>query len=92
MTLDDEAKDSIIKLSKGDMRRVVNILQSANMIVSNEIINEEHIHQITGTPTKQHLYRIFEILLNDILINAITKIYMIIKEYSLSLADIITGI
>jgi len=92
MDMDNDAKDSIIKLSRGDMRRVVNILQSANMIVCDKIITEEHIHQITGTPTKQHLYRIFDILLNDILIDAITKIYMIIKEYSLALTDIITGI
>lgn len=93
MMIENDAKEALIKLAKGDIRRVVNILQTSHMIIGEEqVISEYNIHQITGTPTKQHLHKIFEILLNDILLESINKIYFIIKENSLALVDIITGI
>lgn len=54
---------AIIELSEGDMRKVLNILQSTAM--SHDTINEENVYNCVGAPSPYVMKDIFSILMND---------------------------
>ncbi|KAF7637394.1 AAA domain-containing protein [Meloidogyne graminicola] len=48
LNVTDDGKDALFKLSKGDMRRIINILQSTSL--STDVINEESVYRCVGHP------------------------------------------
>lgn len=82
--------DIIIKRSNGDMRRVLNILQSVSMIYS--IVNEKNINMCIGYPRKRDMVNIFDLLINKNFDESYYGIVKIKDENGLSLGDIITEI
>ncbi len=82
---------SILRLSNGDMRRCLNILQSAH--TSYDKVNEDTVHETTAQPKDKDIQRILDNLLNKDFndsFNTIYNRYMI--ENGLALNDIIIGI
>lgn len=63
LTVTEGGKRALLKLSGGDMRRVLNILQSAAMAF--KTIDETNIYVCVGQPTPQHIDKILKILMND---------------------------
>ena len=59
-----DAIRAVFRLCQGDMRRVVNMLQSLSMIGSEEEIDEETVYSFTGNPSPATLSSYMEILLN----------------------------
>lgn len=86
----DSAVDTIIKRSSGDLRRVLNILQSTSMAYS--IINEKNINMCLGYPRKQQMEQIINCLINKDFNNAYHDIIEIKIKNGLSLSDILTEI
>lgn len=84
----DDGMHTIIKISHGDMRRVINILQSTSM--SHDIINSDAIIKCTGYINSEHVNMIFSSLVNDSFDKAYHTVCDIKKEYSYTLSDIIT--
>lgn len=82
--------ETIIKRSKGDMRKVLNILQSVSMSYS--IINEKNINMCIGHPRKQEITKILNFLINKSFEDSYNNIIKIKNEYGLSLGDIVTEI
>lgn len=82
--------NSIIKRSNGDMRKVLNIMQSVSMIYP--IINEKNINTCIGYPRKQDMMKIFDLLINEQFEKSYYEIIKIKNENGLSLGDIITEI
>ena len=82
--------ETIIKRSKGDMRKVLNILQSVSMSYS--IINEKNINTCLGHPRQQEIIKILNSLINESFENSYNNIVKIKNEHGLSLGDIITEI
>ena len=82
--------NSIIKRSNGDMRKVLNIMQSVSMIYP--IINEKNINTCIGYPRKQDMVQIFNLLINEQFEKSYYGIIKIKNENGLSLGDIITEI
>jgi len=80
----------IIKRSNGDMRRVLNIMQSVSMIYS--VINEKNINTCIGYPRKQDMIKIFNLLINEQFEKSYYGIIKIKNENGLSLGDIVTEI
>lgn len=81
---------TIIKHSKGDMRKVLNILQSCSMIY--DLLNEENINNCLGYPQKNTMNIIYKYLLNESFEYAYKKIYKIKSNLGLGLSDIINEI
>lgn len=90
INISSKAIDTIIKRSKGDMRKVLNILQSTNM--GYDKITSKVINKAIGYPQTEHIIIIINSLMNDSYSDSYNKINSLIKNIGLSLNDIITDI
>lgn len=85
----EDGLDTIVKRSKGDMRKILNILQSVSM--SYDIVNEENVNKCLGCPNNKTISQIFLSLFNDSF-NETIKLLLNCKDNGFSLMDIITEI
>ena len=79
--------EAIFKLSNGDMRKCVNILQSTYMSFGQ--ITEDNVHMCTGNPLKSDIREIVNAMFNDGLHDAYKRITGIKTDRGLALQDII---
>jgi len=79
--------DSIIKISHGDMRKVLNILQSTSMAY--KTINEKNVNSCIGYPRKNQIEEILNSLFCDTFQNTYDILYNKRYKDGLSLSDII---
>jgi len=77
----------IIKISKGDMRKVLNNLQSVYMAY--KLINYENVSQCLGYPQNNHILEIYKIIKNNIYKDAFISVSKIITDNQYHLLDII---
>lgn len=62
LTVTQDGKQALIKLSGGDMRKVINVLQSTWMAFKN--VNEENVYLCVGHPQPKDIKTIINWLLN----------------------------
>jgi len=86
----DDGINTIIKIAKGDMRKVLNYLQSTSMAYP--IVNSENVSICIGYPKLKDIEEIYKILTKDKLSDAIKKITKIKKDNGYYLLEIITEI
>lgn len=60
---DDSGKKALMDLAGGDMRRVINGLQSTHLAFN--VVNEETVYRCCGQPTRQEMNEIWSILIDD---------------------------
>ena len=60
ITLEDRASQAILRLSGGDMRKVLNILESCSLAYRN--IPETKIYEVTGRPSPEAVDQIYNAL------------------------------
>lgn len=90
ITIDKSGVDTVIKRSKGDMRKVINNLQAVSMITSK--ITEKHINDCIGYPGKKDMEHILANLLEKPFGQCYKNILQIKNKCGFSLSDIITEI
>jgi replication factor C subunit 3/5 len=90
LNLTDDGIDTLIKVSKGDMRKVLNILQATSMVYKD--INSTNITNCIGYPTSKHINKIYKSLINDNFDDCFETVYEIVSENDYSLSDIINEI
>ena len=78
---------AIVKLSEGDMRKCLNILQSTSM--SSSTVNETAVYSTTGNPLPSDILLILQALLNSTLPESYALIRRMQVERGLSLQDIV---
>ncbi|EYC21881.1 hypothetical protein Y032_0018g3581 [Ancylostoma ceylanicum] len=88
LTVTDSGKEALLKLSCGDMRRVLNILQSASMAFPK--IDETSVYQCVGQPTPKHIEKILQTLMNDTFSSACRKLQQDCGGEGYALVDIIS--
>jgi replication factor C subunit 3/5 len=84
---DYSGKETIIKRSNGDMRKVLNILQSTNMAY--KCITSENVNNCLGYPQNSEIYQIMEKLVTLPLKEAYDNISKLKYESGLAMTDII---
>ena len=88
ITIKQEAVDAIVKIAKGDMRKVLNVLESC-ALSHRAGIEAETVFNVTGRPSKQDVEEIFSAL-TSLQFSEALEVFMIKKrEKSLCLEDII---
>lgn len=92
INITDDGQIAIYELSQGDMRRVVNLLQSTAMSYPNEQINETKVYQCCGQPLKSDINKIIELLLNSDIKTAYREIQKLKVLKGLAIQDIITQV
>ncbi|KXN87433.1 Replication factor C subunit 3 [Leucoagaricus sp. SymC.cos] len=84
-----DGKNALLKLSRGDMRRALNVLQACH--AAYDIIGENEIYTCTGNPHPSDI----ETIVNSMLSDEFTASYQMISkmktERGLALQDLLTG-
>jgi len=90
VNLSDDGMKSILRLSGGDMRRCLNIMQSAH--TSYDLVNEQTVHECTGSPRDEDIKGILGFLLNSDFKDSFQGIRGVMDSRGLALNDVILGI
>jgi replication factor C small subunit len=90
ITITKDGMDAIIYVSRGDMRKAVNALQSASTISKN--ITAETIYETTSTAKPQEIEDMLKLALNGQFMDARNKLDDLLIKYGLSGNDIIDQI
>ena len=86
-TITKEGIDAIIKLAKGDMRKIYNLLQST--YISHLEINENNVYQCMIYPKPSDMLTLFDKLIKGTLEENIKVLTELIEEKSIGLNEII---
>jgi len=90
VNLTDDGKKALMTLSLGDMRRVLNILQSCAMAF--DTVSEYTVYKCTGHPQKADIGNIVNWALNEDFNTAYNNIQKLKTSEGLSLQDILTEV
>ena len=85
---DDAALEALIRLSGGDMRKCLNVLQSAHMAYDR--VSEENVYACTGNPSPKEMEQVLHHLLNTDFATAYGYVSGLQIEKGLALLDILT--
>ena len=89
MNIEDDAINDIIKLSDGDMRKSLNVLQSLNMTYGSENINTKLLYKNIGHPSPEEKINIINIILKSDISTAYTFVKELESTKSISINDIL---
>lgn len=62
LNVTEDGKKALMTLSKGDMRKVLNVLQSTSMAF--DVVNEDNVYTCVGHPLRSDIEKILETLLS----------------------------
>ncbi|CAP39475.2 Protein CBG22959 [Caenorhabditis briggsae] len=83
-----DGREALLRVSKGDMRTVINTLQSTAM--SFEVVSESTVYQCIGQPTPAEMKKVVTLLLNQTAKTCMNKIKKSLFENGYALQDVIT--
>jgi len=86
----EDGKKALVTLGSGDMRKVLNILQSTSMAY--DVVNEENVYLCVGHPPKADIANMVNWMLNESFSKAYEKIMELKTAKGLALTDIITEV
>ncbi|KAF7975450.1 hypothetical protein HWV62_7758 [Athelia sp. TMB] len=87
--LTEDGKKALLKLSKGDMRRALNVLQACH--AAYDLIGETEIYNCTGNPHPSDIETIVNSMLSDEFTTSYNMITAMKTEKGLALQDMLTG-
>lgn len=90
LTLEEGADKAIVSLSGGDMRKVLNILESCSLAYKN--IPVDKIYEVTGRPSPADIKKIYDGLMQENYNVAQRTILSLRADKSLSLDDIVRDV
>lgn len=94
LKLSDDARKALLKLSKGDMRRVLNVLQASKATLDDpekDEITDETIYECCGAPRPADVTAILKSILEDDWSTAYYTLNKIRQNNGLALIDLIEG-
>ncbi|GAA6015678.1 hypothetical protein JCM10207_008169 [Rhodosporidiobolus poonsookiae] len=90
VNLTSDGRQALLKLSRGDMRRALNVLQACH--AAYDVTDETAVYQCTGNPEPADIDEIMRSMMNDSFETAYQRISSLKAEKGLALQDIIQGI
>jgi replication factor C subunit 3/5 len=87
----EDGMEAILSLSGGDMRRVLNLLQTTAMSYPEEV-NESAVYLTSGAPLPSDLDAILKSLMNDSFVTAQGNITDLCKTKGYAMADILSDL
>ncbi|KAJ9108427.1 Subunit of heteropentameric Replication factor C (RF-C) [Naganishia cerealis] len=94
LSIQPSAVDALLRLSKGDMRKALNVLQAckASLSKDGDEIDETMIYDCLGAPQPQDIEGALDSILKDEWTTAYLTIEKLKKQKGLALIDLISGI
>ncbi|KAJ8095244.1 Subunit of heteropentameric Replication factor C (RF-C) [Marasmius tenuissimus] len=89
VNLTEDGKQALLKLSKGDMRRALNVLQACH--AAYDLTSETEIYNCTGNPHPSDIEKIVQYMLTQDFTTAYQLISTMKIERGLALQDLLTG-
>jgi len=89
INIQDTAVESIITISNGDARRVINLLQSLQL-QQKSVITSENVYKMDGSPLPSDIETIYNSLLEDSFKVSFEIINQIVKTNGYTITDIVT--
>ncbi|KAF9423040.1 hypothetical protein BGZ94_008425 [Podila epigama] len=86
----DEGRKALLTLSKGDMRRALNILQACH--AGYDIVNEDAVYNCTGNPHPRDIDTIVNSMLTEDFTRAYSTISLLKTMNGMALQDILTEV
>ncbi|KAF9186023.1 hypothetical protein BGZ50_002686, partial [Haplosporangium sp. Z 11] len=86
----DEGRKALLQLSKGDMRRALNILQACH--AGYETVNEDAVYSCTGNPHPEDINTIVNSMLTEDFTTAYSNISYLKTVKGMALQDILTEV
>ncbi len=86
----EDGRKALLSLSQGDMRKVLNILQSCAMAF--DTVNEDNVYACVGHPLRQDVEDVLNWMLNDSFSDCYRNVNELKAAKGLSLLDIITEV
>jgi len=83
----EDGIDAILRLSGGDMRRVLNLLQATSM--SSEVVDEASVYHTSGSPLPVDIKTILDLLMNHNFQTACEEISKICTSKGYALVDVL---
>jgi len=90
VNITEDGKKALMTLSQGDMRRVINVLQSCYMAFGD--VTEDNVYTCTGQPLRSDITNIVNWALNEDFSTAFSNILQLKTEKGLSLQDILSEV
>lgn len=93
ITIDLKAETSLLKLSQGDMRRSLNVLQSCKAALDNpnDEIDEDMIYDCIGAPKPNDIETVLDSILKDDWTTSFLTLDKFKKVQGLALIDLLSG-
>ncbi|KAJ2332199.1 Subunit of heteropentameric Replication factor C (RF-C) [Coemansia sp. RSA 2681] len=88
VNISEDGKNALIRLSGGDMRRVLNVLQACHAAYAR--VDSDEVYACTGQPSPEDIKRIVDWMLNDEFHIALSNIGALKRDKGLALQDIIS--
>ncbi|XP_055909778.1 replication factor C subunit 5 [Eupeodes corollae] len=89
LTVTQDGKQALMVLSKGDMRKVLNVLQSTSMAF--DTVNEDNVYTCVGHPLRKDIERVLATLMStESFEKAYDEIQKVKNAKGLALEDILT--
>eukprot|EP00095_Tigriopus_kingsejongensis_P002964 snap_masked-scaffold1455_size40601-processed-gene-0.3 protein:Tk02964 transcript:snap_masked-scaffold1455_size40601-processed-gene-0.3-mRNA-1 annotation:"replication factor c subunit 5" len=85
-----DGEEALMTLAQGDMRKVINILQSCSMAFAE--VNEDNVYTCVGHPLKSDITNIVNWMLNDALATAYTNVQQLKALKGLALRDVLAEV
>lgn len=83
------AVDALLDLSKGDARRVINLLQSASLGAGGEV-SVEYLYRLAGSPLPKDIDTVFCVLTKKSFKTSFVEISAMVKDKGYAVTDIVT--
>ncbi|SPO47495.1 probable RFC3 - DNA replication factor C, 40 kDa subunit [Moesziomyces antarcticus] len=83
-------KEALLKLSRGDMRRALNVLQACH--AASDHIDETAVYNCTGNPHPEDIEAVLKSMMQDEFTTAFNTIVALKTAKGIALADMISGV
>lgn len=91
LSLNQDGEKALLTLAEGDMRRVLNILQTCSMASDGEI-TEESVYTCVGHPLPSHIEQVADRLFNHDFVKAYREIFALLQDRGYALQDILSDL
>jgi len=90
ITVTDDGRKALLRLARGDMRKVLNVLQATSMAYDE--VNEDNVYLCTGNPLPRDVKQILEWMLNEDMTPALQKIMALKVDRGMALQDVLRDV
>ncbi|WVQ84219.1 hypothetical protein IAT38_006370 [Cryptococcus sp. DSM 104549] len=89
VNLTEDGREALLKLSRGDMRRALNVLQACH--AAYDVVDETAVYNCTGNPHPRDIERVVQSMMADEFGTSYSLITSLKIEKGLALQDLIAG-